>query len=103
MLQTLTVRLCSLLTAALLTAGFASAQSNTGQLAGMVQDMTGGLLPGATVTAVHRGTGAEFKQLSDSNGEYLLVNLPVGEYVVSVEAQGFKRVNRSGVVVELGK
>jgi len=79
------------------------AQSNTAQLAGRVQDVTGGLVPGATVTAVHSATGAQFKQPSNSNGEYLLVNLPVGEYVVTVEAPGFRRVNRSGVVVELGK
>ena len=79
------------------------AQSNTGQLTGRVRDITGGLIPGAIVSAVHRTTGAEFKQPSDSNGEYLLLGLPVGEYVVTVEAQDFKRVNRPGVLVELGK
>jgi hypothetical protein len=42
-------------------------------------------------------------QLSDSNGEYSLLNLPLGEYVVTAEAQGFKRMNRSGVIVELGR
>src|SRR5262249_47551690 len=88
---------------ALLIAGLGWAQSNTAQLAGRVQDMTGGLLPGATVTAVHLATGAEFRQPSDSSGEYLLVSLPVGEYTVRVEAQNFKRINRSGVVLELGK
>src|SRR5437870_3125372 len=77
------------------------AQFNTATLAGTVQDITGGLLPGATVTAVHRGTGAPFKQLSDANGEYALINLPVGEYVVSVEAEGFKHVNRTGIVLEI--
>ena len=58
------------------------AQSNTAQLTGRVQDITGGVVPGAAITARHSTTGAEFKQLSDPNGEYLLVNLPVGEYVV---------------------
>ena len=79
------------------------AQFNTAQLTGRVQDITGGLVPGATITARHSATGAEFKQRSDPSGEYLLVNLPVGEYIVTVEAQDFKRVNRSGVVMELGK
>jgi len=86
----------------LFTASVAWTQSNTAQLTGRIQDITGGVVPGATVTARHSTTGAEFKQLSDPNGEYLLVNLPVGEYVVTAEAQDFKRVNRSGVVVELG-
>src|SRR4030095_12629080 len=51
----------------------------------------------------HSATGADIKQMSDPSDEYLLVNLPVGEYIVTVEAQDFKRVNRSGVVMELGK
>ncbi len=79
------------------------AQSNTAQITGTVQDITGGVLPGTMVTAVHRATGAQFTQISDPNGDYLLLNLPVGEYVVTVEAEGFKRVNQSGVVVEIGK
>jgi hypothetical protein len=78
-------------------------QSTTGQLTGRVQDITGGVVAGATVTAVHHATGGSFMQMSDSNGEYLLVNLPVGEYVITIEAQGFKRNNRAGVILEIGK
>jgi hypothetical protein len=49
-----------------------------------------GAMAGATITARHSTTGAEFKQFSDSNGEYLLVSLLVGEYVIMVEAQDEK-------------
>ena len=34
-------------------AAVASAQTNTGEVAGVVKDASGGVLPGATVTATH--------------------------------------------------
>ncbi len=79
------------------------AQFNKAQLAGIVQDMTGAVIPGVTVTATHRETGSRFVQLTDSKGDYLLVDLPVGEYTVTAELTGFKRVNQPGVVLEIGK
>jgi hypothetical protein len=87
----------------LLTGGVAWAQSNTAQLTGTIHDMTGGVLPGAAVTASHRTTGSQFTQRTDQNGEYLILNLSPGEYVMTVEADGFKRVSRSGIVAEIGK
>ena len=42
----------------LLTSGAAFAQIAGGQISGLVADGAGGLLPGATVTATHVGTGA---------------------------------------------
>ena len=83
----------------LLMASVCWAQFNTAQITGAVKDMTGAVLPGAAVTAVHRGTGFRSEQISDSNGEFLLPNLPVGEYAVSVEFPGFKRVNQSIVLL----
>src|SRR5215510_1360423 len=78
-------------------------QFNTAQLAGTVQDSSGGVVPGATITATHRQTGARLVNQTDARGEYSLVNLPVGEYVVTAELSGFKRVSQPGVVLEIGK
>src|SRR5690348_13771532 len=87
----------------LLLPGSAWAQFNKAQLAGTVQDMTGGVIPGVTVTAIHRETGSRFLQLTDARGDYVLVDLPVGDYAVTAELMGFKRMNQPSVVLEIGK
>src|SRR5688572_12537674 len=42
----------------------AHAQSTTGNLAGVVSDESGGVLPGATVTAVHEPTGTRYSDVT---------------------------------------
>jgi Carboxypeptidase regulatory-like domain len=75
------------------------AQFNTAEITGSIKDVSGAVLPGASVTAVHKATGLRSEQLTDSNGEFLLPNLPVGEYTVSADFEGFKRVSRSITLV----
>jgi len=76
-----------------------SAQFNTAEVSGSVKDISGAVLPGSSVVAIHNATGLKSEQLSDSNGEFLLLNLPIGEYTVSAEFQSFKKVSRSIVLV----
>lgn len=70
-------------------------QFNTAEITGFVTDISGGVLPGATVTATHTATGFRSEQLADSAGEFLLANLPVGQYIVSADFQGFRRTLQS--------
>lgn len=79
-----------ILTALLLCASLASAQTETGRIGGVVTDATGGILPGATVTARAVGTGATRTLLSDEAGQYLFANLPPGPYELRVELTGFR-------------
>jgi hypothetical protein len=81
----------------------ASAQTNTGEITGIVRDVQGGALPGARVIAEHVDTGVRVEYPTDESGRYHLVALRVGMYVISVELQGFRRVVRSGVIVQLGQ
>ena len=69
--------------------GAAFAQTNTGRISGTVTDTTSAVVPGATVTVTNDETHLEAKATTDSSGYYLLVNLPVGTYNVTVEAKGF--------------
>ena len=62
----------------LLSAAAAVAQTNTGQIAGVVRDAQGGALPGATVIAEHRESGARITRVADEAGRYLLPSLRVG-------------------------
>ena len=81
----------------------AGAQTNTGEIAGIIRDSQGGALPGATVAAEHLATGTIIERTSDEGGRYFLPSLPVGTYVITTQLVGFRRVSRSGVVVSLGQ
>lgn len=80
----------------------AHAQINTGKITGFVSDPSGAFVEGITVTAVNDGTGVVTKADTSGTGEYLLNFLVPGTYHVEVEKEGFKKVQRSGVIVGAG-
>ena len=67
-------------------------QMNTGEIAGSVQDALGGVLPGATVVAEQAQTGQKFTTITNSSGQYLLTQLPIGTYSLKVNATEFQTV-----------
>ena len=80
-----------------------AAQTNTGEISGVVRDAQGGALPGARVIAEHVDSGVRVEYPTDEAGRYHLLSLRVGMYVISVELPGFRRIVRSGVLVQLGQ
>jgi hypothetical protein len=87
----------------LLTAAAATAQQTTGTLQGRVEDSTGGALPGVNVEARQPDTGYSRLVVTDALGVYRLTALPVGRYDVTVEISGFRRVDRQGIVINVGQ
>ena len=88
----------------LLFLGGGHAQADTtGTLAGRITDTSGGVLPGATVTARHLETGLERVGASDAAGSFVLPKLPVGPYEVRAELSGFRPLTRQGVVLVVGQ
>ncbi|PYR05539.1 MAG: TonB-dependent receptor, partial [Acidobacteria bacterium] len=85
----------ALLIAAPVTAAFA--QFDSGQISGFVRDAQQGALPGATVTVVNEATGNKRSTVTNSNGFYVLPDMPVGSYAVTVELSGFKKFMRTGI------
>ena len=75
----------------LLLGAAAFGQINTGELSGSVRDPSGGLLPGATIVVEHVETGKKITAISNSAGEYLLPQLPVGVYSLTAGAANFKQ------------
>ncbi len=73
-----------------------AAQQRT-QLAGVVRDSSGSVVPGASVTVLHAATG--FRRATRTNGEgiYAVTSLLPGEYKVTVRQPGFRTVARLGV------
>jgi hypothetical protein len=80
-----------------------AAQTTTGTFFGVVRDSTGGLLPGAAVTATQTETSLTRKTVTDNQGEYLITNLPVGRYSLTVEKSGFRRSIQEGITVEVNQ
>jgi hypothetical protein len=75
----------------------ALAQRSTATLRGTVADSTGGVVPGATVTAKNAVTGFTRSVTTNANGIYLLQELPVGTYTLTVELAGFKTMSKTGI------
>jgi hypothetical protein len=76
-----------------------AAQAVTGTILGTVSDSTGAVLPGATVTLTHTGTGLVRTVTSDSAGEFTAPSLPTGKYTVVAELSGFKTVSFANIDV----
>jgi hypothetical protein len=83
--------------------GAAMAQSTTqGAIAGTVEDTTGAVVPGASVTIHNDGTNAEKKLTSDGSGFFSAPLLEPGTYTVTIMAGSFGTVVDRGVTVQVG-
>jgi hypothetical protein len=71
------------------------------ELSGFVRDASGGVLPGATVTATQVGTQLTRTSVTNEQGYYVLPEIPIGEYQVVAELQGFRRHVETGIIVRV--
>lgn len=78
-------------------------QTIDGELRGVVKDKTGAIIPGATVKATNKGTGASRETISENDGSYRITNLAVGRYLLEVVMQGFRRFTQDGVEIKLNQ
>ena len=78
------------------------AQYDTGSLVGVIQDSTGAVVPGATITVLNKATGAAFATTSGSQGEYEAPSLHTGVYKISAEHAGFSTAVADNVTVSVG-
>lgn len=76
---------------------------NLGRLAGTAFDSSGGVLPGATVTATNTGTNQAQTAVTSSAGAFLFPQLPPGTYKVTIELGGFKTATFTNVVINVGQ
>jgi Carboxypeptidase regulatory-like domain len=79
------------------------AQTTTGRILGTVQDQSGGVLPGATVTITDMQRGVTRTLTADDAGEYVASDLIPGTYKVRAEAKGFKTVERENILLEVAQ
>ena len=72
-----------------------------GSITGAVKDPSGAVLPGVTVEAASPALIEQTRTaVTDSNGNYRIVDLPPGTYSVTFTLTGFKTVRREGIVIQ---
>jgi len=79
----------------------AGAQAVTGTLLGNISDSSGAAVPGATVTATEVETNTSRSVVSNETGNYIFSSLRNGTYTVQAEVQGFRKVIRQNVRVDV--
>jgi len=84
-------------------ASLSLAQIDRAGLRGAVTDPSGRVLPQAHVTAVQISTGLRREAASSAEGTYDIPELPVGNYTITFEHQGFKSVTFMDVEEVIGR
>src|ERR1700686_4321117 len=78
-----------------------TAQLTTTAIYGRVTDGNGGMIPGAQGAVLNTDTNLSRTAQTNTDGEYRIEFLPVGNYRVEIAAQAFKRFVRAGIVLEV--
>ena len=90
--------------AAVLMAGLnVGAQQITGGIVGTVVDPSGAVVSSASVTARRPETGLTRTTITDHDGSYVLLELPVGHYQLQVEARGFQTYVQQGITLNVNE
>ncbi len=97
------VVLCALVALAAPTPAAAQAQAANGNIEGIVKDTTGAALPGVSVTVTNMDTGTARTSVTNDEGVYRAMLLPLGRYRVVAELQGFKTFEQQGVTLSAGQ
>jgi hypothetical protein len=77
------------------------AQTFYGSIVGTITDTSGAAVPAAKVTVSSKATADRRTAETDTSGNYQVLNLVPGAYQINVEANGFKRLERSEVEVQV--
>jgi hypothetical protein len=78
------------------------AQSSNAEMSGVVTDTSGAVVAGAEIKALNTATNVTYSAVSNGSGLYLLSELLLGPYALSVSAPGFGTVKHSGLVLSTG-
>src|SRR5690349_5101025 len=101
--RTLLFIACFLCVFALSTSPRAWAQVYSSSLTGVVTDPSGAAVPNAQAILTDEQKGFTYKAVTDTEGRYVLRNLPPGRYRLTVSAQGMRTHNQSGITLNVGE
>ena len=80
-----------------------AAAQDTSTIVGVVTDPSGAAIPGAQVRVSNVQKGFVRDLTTDSAGAYTAAKVPIGNYTVTVQAQGFERVSNAGIELTVGQ
>jgi len=80
-----------------------AAQATTGSIEGIVTDNQGLTVPAASVTVRNVETNVSRSQVTGTDGSYRFLNMPVGNYELTVELTGFARYVRAGITLAVNQ
>jgi hypothetical protein len=83
----------------LLLAVLAIGQVTSGTIFGAVKDPSGAYVANATVTVNDTATGVSRTVTTDDSGGFVVPNLPPGTYAITIEVAGFKKLEKTGVIL----
>ena len=89
--------------ACLFSASLQAQNISTAELHGTVHDSSGAVIPNATITIADASKGFSRATTSDGQGDYQLLLLPPGTYVLTVTSPGFAKLTESNVVLTVGE
>ncbi|MFB3827199.1 MAG: carboxypeptidase regulatory-like domain-containing protein [Bryobacteraceae bacterium] len=78
------------------------AQDYRGTILGRITDATGAVVPDVQITVTNEGTNVPLVTRSNQEGNYLAPLLEPGQYTMTLESSGFRKLVRSGVTVRTG-
>lgn len=76
--------------------------AGTGTIQGTVTDMTGAVVPNATVTLTNTGSGVTHVTESNPSGAFLFPDVEIANYTLKVSATGFEAFEQTNIVLEVG-
>jgi outer membrane receptor protein involved in Fe transport len=79
------------------------AQQITGNIRGAVADPSGAVVVDAEVAAQQTETALSRTTTTDRNGNYVLLELPVGHYRLQVTAKGFEKYVQDGITLNVNE
>jgi hypothetical protein len=96
-------KLAALASALVLLAGFAHAQTTTGEIYGKATDKSGAVVPGVTVTLSSPALLQPQTAVTSGTGTYRFPNIPIGTYSVKFTLAGFTTVVHDGISIVMGR
>ena len=79
------------------------AQVDQGSITGVVQDATGAVVPGASVTLKNTDQGITLETKSTASGNYTFSPVRIGHYTVTVALPGFATTTQEALTVGVGQ
>src|SRR6185312_5756069 len=84
-------------------AALSNAQVTTSDLFGTIKDSSGAFVPGVTVALTNEATGVSRSTTTGGAGTYVFTSLQTGRYRLTAELPGFRKVERTGVELQVNQ